>query len=127
MFGMTTRAAAGEIATAPAAAWRSWTVWGIAALFYLTGFYQRVSPAVMTSELMRDFGINAQSLGNLSAFYFYFYVMAQIPVGILIDTWGARKLLFWGSLLAAIGTLLFGATGNFVLACAGRAIIGGAT
>jgi MFS family permease len=124
---MTTRAAAGEIATAPAAAWRCWTVWGIAALFYLTGFYQRVSPAVMTSELMRDFGINAQSLGNLSAFYFYLYVMAQIPVGILIDTWGARKLLFWGSLSAAIGTLLFGATGNFVLACAGRAIIGGAT
>jgi MFS family permease len=108
-------------------AWRSWLVWGIAALFYLTGFYQRVSPAVMTSELMRDFHLGAGSLGSLSAFYFYFYVTMQIPVGVLIDTWGARKLLFWGALSAAAGTFLFGATSNFALACVGRAIIGGST
>jgi MFS family permease len=107
--------------------WRAWIVWGIAALFYLTGFYQRVSPAVMTSELMRDFGLGAKSLGSLSAFYFYFYVAMQIPAGVLIDSWGARKLLFWGSLSAAAGTFLFGVTSNFALACAGRAIVGGAT
>ena len=111
----------------PAITWRSWLVWGIAALFYLTGFYQRVSPAVMTTELMRDFGLGAKSLGSLSAFYFYFYVAMQIPAGVLIDSWGARKLLFWGSLSAAAGTFLFGATSNFALACVGRAIVGGAT
>jgi len=116
-----------ELSEAGAAPWRSWLVWGIAALFYLTGFYQRVSPAVMTSELMRDFGLNAKSLGNLSAFYFYFYVAMQIPAGVLIDTWGARKLLFWGALSAGFGTFLFGATSSFALACAGRAIIGAAT
>jgi len=110
-----------------AVTWRSWLVWGIAALFYLTGFYQRVSPAVMTSELMRDFGLGAKSLGSLSAFYFYFYVAMQVPVGVLIDSWGARKLLFWGALSAAAGTFLFGATSNFGLACIGRAIVGGAT
>ncbi|MDR3702275.1 MAG: MFS transporter [Candidatus Sulfopaludibacter sp.] len=112
---------------APVVTWRSWLVWGIAALFYLTGFYQRVSPAVMTSELMRDFGLGAKSLGSFSAFYFYFYVAMQVPVGVLIDSWGARKLLFWGALSAAAGTFLFGATSNFALACAGRAIVGGAT
>ncbi|MBV9745019.1 MAG: hypothetical protein JO099_14745, partial [Acidobacteriia bacterium] len=68
--------------------WLSWSIWGIAALFYLTGFYQRVSPAVMTTELMRDFHIGAKGLGNLSGFYFYFYVVIQIPVGLLIDSWG---------------------------------------
>ena len=111
----------------PPPTWRCWLVWGIAALFYLTGFYQRVSPAVMTSELMRDFHTGAKGLGNLSAFYFYFYVAMQVPVGVLIDSWGARKLLCWGAVSAAIGTLLFGATDNFALACAGRAIVGGAT
>lgn len=111
----------------PAVSWRAWLVWGIAALFYLTGFYQRVSPAVMTTELMRDFGLGAKSLGSLSAFYFYFYVAMQIPVGVLIDSWGARKLLFWGALSAAAGTFLFGSTSNFAVACAGRAIVGGAT
>jgi MFS family permease len=99
----------------------------VAALFYLSGFYQRVSPAVMTSELMSSFGIGAKDLGNLSAFYFYTYVAMQIPTGVLVDSWGARKLLIAGSISAAAGTFLFAATGNFALACLGRAIIGGAT
>jgi sugar phosphate permease len=111
----------------PAPLWLAASIWAIAALYYLIGFYQRVSPAVMTDELMRAFAIGAGSLGNLSAFYFYFYVAMQIPTGILIDLWGARKLLIGGSLVAATGTFLFGFTHSFVLACAGRAIIGGAT
>jgi sugar phosphate permease len=105
----------------------AWSVWGIAAIFYLTGFYQRVSLAVMTGELMRDFSIGAKGLGTLSAFYFYVYVAIQIPVGVLVDSWGARKLLIWGSLSAAAGTFIFGATHDFGIACAGRALVGGAT
>jgi MFS family permease len=108
-------------------AWLAWSVWGIAAAFYLTGFYQRVSPAVMTGELMRAFAIGAKDLGNLSAFYFYAYVAMQIPTGVLVDSWGARRLLIAGSVSAAAGTVLFAATDNYVLACAGRAIVGGAT
>lgn len=107
--------------------WRSWFVWGIAALFYLAGFYHRVSPAVMTDELMSAFNIGAGSLGNLSAFYFYFYVAMQIPTGILVDSWGARKLLIAGSISAGVGAFLFGSTHDFALACVGRAIIGGST
>src|ERR1700712_4739649 len=101
-------------------------IWGIAALFYLAGFYHRVSPAVMTDELMRTFGIGAASLGNLSAFYLYFYVAMQIPTGILVDSWGPRRLLIAGSIAVAVGAALFGSTDSFALACAGRAIIGGA-
>jgi MFS family permease len=108
-------------------AWLCWSVWGIAALFYLAGFYHRVSPAVMTDELMSTFHIGAAGLGNLSAFYFYFYVAMQIPTGILVDSWGARKLLIAGSIAACVGAFLFGSTSDFALACVGRAIIGGAT
>jgi MFS family permease len=107
--------------------WLSSLVWAIAALFYLSAFYQRVSPAVMTDELMRSFHISARALGNLSGFYFYAYVAMQIPTGILVDSWGARKLVIWGSISAALGTFLFGGAGSFALACLGRAIIGGAT
>ncbi len=107
--------------------WLSWSVWGIGAVFYLAVFFLRAAPAVMTAELMRDFGIGAASLGNLSAVYFYFYVAMQIPVGALTNSWGPRKLLVWGAISAAIGQFLFGATTNFALACVGRAIIGGST
>jgi len=99
--------------------WLSWTVWIIAASFYLAAFYLRVSPAVMTSELMRDFGIGAVALGQLSAFYYYAYVVLQIPTGVLVDSWGARRLLVLGAILAAAGVFLFGSTSNFIVGCIG--------
>ena len=105
----------------------AWLIWGIGALFYLSGYYLRVSPAVMTTELMRSFQTNAAGLGTLSGIFFYLYVIMQVPTGVLVDSWGPRKLLTWAGLLAAAGTFLFGATNNFDLACLGRAIVGGAT
>ena len=62
-----------SIATTPPAR-LAWTIWGFGATFYLMGFFQRVAPAVMTTELMQEFNLNATALGNLSAFYFYSYV-----------------------------------------------------
>ncbi|HUA63929.1 MAG TPA: MFS transporter [Verrucomicrobiae bacterium] len=108
-------------------AWLASGVWGIGAVFYLAVFFLRAAPAVMTAELMRDFHIGAASLGNLSAFYFYFYVAMQIPVGALTNSWGARKLLVYGAASAAAGQFLFGVTSNITIACVGRAIIGGST
>ena len=107
--------------------WLSWSVWGIGAIFYLCVFFLRAAPAVMTTELMRDFGIGAGSLGNLSAYYFYFYVAMQIPIGALTNSWGPRKLLACGAISAGLGAFLFGSTSNFAVACLGRAIIGGST
>ena len=108
-------------------AWQAWGVWSVAAVFYLASFYLRVAPAVMTSELMQSFGIAASQLGNFSAVFFYAYVLMQIPTGVLVDTWGARKLLIVGATAAAAGGLIFGSTSNFTLACVGRAIMGAAT
>jgi MFS family permease len=108
-------------------AWLPWTVWTVAATFYLAAFYLRTSPAVMTTELMRDFAIKASQLGQFSAFYFYAYIAMQIPTGVLVDSWGARRLLIGGSLAAAAGTMLFGLTTSYPLASIGRAIVGGST
>ncbi|MBE7550711.1 MAG: MFS transporter [Anaerolineales bacterium] len=103
----------------------AWTIWGLGAIFYLIGFYQRVAPAVMTTELMNAFQINAATLGNLSAFYFYSYVAMQVPTGVLADTWGPRRLLAGGALVCGAGTLLFALAPNILWADVGRLLIGG--
>jgi hypothetical protein len=38
----------------------AWTVWGLGALLYLIGFYQRVAPAVITDQLMLEFASAAR-------------------------------------------------------------------
>jgi MFS family permease len=103
----------------------SWLIWSLGALFYLIGFFHRLAPAVMTQELMRDFGISAGALGNLSGFYFYSYWLMQIPTGILADTWGPRRLLTFGALGSAAGAVVFGLAPNPAWAGAGRLLIGG--
>jgi MFS family permease len=103
----------------------AWMIWGLAALLYMIGFFQRVAPAVLSVELMRDFGIGAAALGQLSAFYFYSYVAMQIPTGILADRWGPRRLLSAGALVAGAGTVLFALAPDILWANAGRLLIGG--
>jgi len=103
----------------------AWFMWGLGALLYLMGFFHRVAPAVMTEALMRDFHINAAALGNLSAFYFYSYVAMQIPTGIIADTWGPRRLLSLGALVAGAGAVIFALSPSFLLAGLGRLLIGG--
>ena len=103
----------------------AWFIWGLGALFYLAGFFQRVAPGVMTQELMQDFHIFASGLGQLSALYFYSYVAMQIPTGILADTLGPRKLLTAGCMVAGLGTLLFALSSGFIGAGLGRLLIGG--
>ncbi|WDP84759.1 MAG: MFS transporter [Desulfobacter sp.] len=100
-------------------------IWGLGALFYLAGFFQRVAPGVMTQELMQDFNISASGLGHLSALYFYAYVAMQIPTGILADTLGPRKLLTAGCIISGVGTLLFSISPGFFGAGVGRLLIGG--
>jgi len=109
----------------PPPAYVSWSVWGLGALLYLFGFYQRVAPAVMTTELMKDFGIGATALGHLSAFYFYSYVAMQLPTGILVDTWGPHRLLTAGACVAGVGSLIFATASSAFGAGIGRLLIGG--
>ena len=103
----------------------AWLIWGLAALFYVIGFFHRLAPAVMTQELMRDFNISAAALGNLSGFYFYSYWLMQIPTGILADNWGPRRLLSFGALGSAAGAILFALALSMAWACFGRLLIGG--
>ncbi len=103
----------------------AWLCWGLGAALYIIGFFQRVAPGVMTSELMHDFNMSATGLGNLSGFYFYSYVAMQIPTGLLADSWGPRRLLTAGALVAGLGSLIFALAGGLFWACLGRLLIGG--
>lgn len=107
-----------------AAPWRPLLAWALASLFFCYAFVQRVSPSVMVDELMRDFAASAAILGNLSAFYFYAYAALQIPVGLLMDRIGPRRLMTAAVAVAAGGSLLFAASEGLAGAYLGRMLIG---
>lgn len=101
-----------------------WVMWGLATLFYCYEFFLQVSPSVMVKEIMQAFHVSAAQLGNLTAFYLYAYGIMQIPVGILLDRYGPRRLLTIATLFCAAGATLFGTTHSFPIAATGRFMIG---
>jgi len=103
---------------------RAWFIWSLAALAFGYAFFQRVTPAVMVDDLMVEFAIGATVLGTLSSLYFYPYVALQIPLGVLIDRWGARILMTLALSIAGIGSVLLATATSIELAYLGRFIIG---
>lgn len=78
----------------------------IAALFYLYEFFIRVSPSVITNELMRDFQIHAGYLGFLSSLFYYSYTAMQIPAGLLGDKYGPRIVLTVAAIICSLALII---------------------
>ncbi len=93
-------------------------------LFFLYAFVQRVAPSVMTGELMRDLAVGATSLGVLSSAYFYTYALLQLPIGLLTDRFGPRRLMSVAALVCAAASLGFAYSDTLWSASFYRAWIG---
>jgi sugar phosphate permease len=103
---------------------KSWLIWGCAALFYCYQFMLRVSPGVMTEDLMLSFQVDACALGTLTGFYYYTYSAMQIPIGSLMDYFKPRRMLCLETILCSLGVLLFSSADSIYTAAFGRALIG---
>ncbi len=99
-------------------------VWGLAATFFFVDYFARVAPSVMADDLMRTFQVTAFALGGLSSFFYYPYVMMQLPVGILVDRYGTRRLLVMATLICSAACIWFSFTQNIYLASCARFLLG---
>lgn len=98
--------------------------WATGAMFFFYAWILRVAPSVMIDELMRDFQIGAGAIGGLSAFYFYGYAGMQVPVGLLIDRFGPRRLMSVAALVCAAGCVVFALAPALWALSLGRFLIG---
>lgn len=103
---------------------KAWAIVGLGGLFYCYEYFLRVTPSMMTNELMQAYQLDAAMLGHLAAFYYYAYTPMQLPVGLLIDHYGPRRLLIFACLICVMGTLLFAISDRLLLAQMGRFLVG---
>ena len=101
-----------------------WLVWGLGAVLFAWGWFQRVAPGVMVDPLMRDFAVGGVVVGNLSAIYFYTYAISQVPAGLIVDAYGSRRIMVVSALLCAIGGIVFTQAESVTSAYVGRLLIG---
>ncbi len=103
---------------------RKWSIWGILVLSFVAVFFHRLAIGVVSDDLIRDLGLTGKTLGNLTAMNFYAYALMQIPVGIMVDTIGVRKICSWGTLLTGVGSIMFGLSNHLLLAYFSRFLVG---
>lgn len=103
---------------------RRWYIFLIFGIQFMLAHIQRMSPAVLASDLVNAFHVSATGLGFLSSAYYYTYGFAQIPVGILTDKIGVRKTALIFGLIGVAGSALFALAASLPVAILARVFIG---
>jgi MFS family permease len=91
--------------------------------YYIAYLFRTIS-AVMAAPLATELGLGADDLGLLTSVYFVTFAAAQIPIGILLDRYGPRRVQSVLLLVAAVGSTLFAVSDHFLMLLLGRALIG---
>lgn len=120
----TTAASSDRTAPAPLS-WRliAFVLLPFAGGFYLSYLYRSVN-ALIADYLASEFGIDAAQLGLLTSVYLLVTAVAQIPLGIMLDRYGPRRVQAALLVVAAIGALQFATARGFWGLLIGRALIG---
>ncbi len=103
-------------------------LWGRLVPAYAAGYFLsyglRSVNAVIAPELIRDLGITNADMGLLTSAYFLAFGLFQLPLGLLLDRFGPRRVEAVLLLIAATGCALFGAGQTLATLALGRALIG---
>ncbi|WFE65920.1 MFS transporter [Micromonospora sp. WMMD714] len=108
----------------PGSARRGALVWAVAVNAYLAAVFHRSSLGVTGVEATDRFAINASALAVFSVAQLAVYAAMQIPVGVLLDRYGSRRLLLAGGALMVAGQLCFAVATDVRLAVAARVLVG---
>jgi predicted MFS family arabinose efflux permease len=91
--------------------------------YYLSYLFRAVN-AVLGPGLAAQFGLSAAQLGLLTGVYFFSFGLFQIPLGVLLDRFGPRRVNGTLLLLATAGALMFSKASSYEGLVLARALIG---
>ncbi|MFF1907446.1 nitrate/nitrite transporter [Kitasatospora sp. NPDC058218] len=102
----------------------AWLAWSIGVSVYILAVIHRTSLGVAGLDAAERFAIGASALSTFSILQVLVYAAMQIPVGLLVDRFGPRRVLLFGVLLLSAGQLAFAFSSSFAPALASRAVLG---
>ncbi len=102
----------------------AWTLWIIASIFYAYQYILRVIPSIMLEDIIEQFGMNSSTFGQFSGVYYIGYSLMHLPIGIMLDRFGPRKVMTGCMILTVIGLMPLLFNSHFIYPIIGRLFIG---
>ncbi|MEW2285065.1 MFS transporter [Streptomyces sp. NPDC047841] len=103
---------------------RAVAVWSIGVAVYFVAVIFRTSLGVAGLDAADRFHVGASALSTFSILQLLVYAGMQIPVGLLVDHLGTKKVLSIGAVLFTAGQLGFAFSPSYGTALASRALLG---
>jgi MFS family permease len=103
---------------------RAWLVWSVGVAAYVVAVLQRTSLGVAGLDATRRFDASASTLASFAVLQLLVYAALQVPVGLLVDRFGARRLIVVGAFLMAAGQVVLAVADQVPLAVLGRVLVG---
>ena len=91
---------------------------------YFLSYHFRTANAVVGPVLAEEFALGAADLGLLTSTYFLVFGAVQLPLGMLLDRFGARRVEAFLLLFAAAGAAVFASADGVAGLALGRGLIG---
>ena len=91
--------------------------------YYMSYLFRTVN-AIISPQLVSDVGLTPSALGFMTAAYFMTFAAVQLPLGIVLDKYGPRKVQAALLIVAAAGAALFAVGTDAVTLIIGRGLIG---
>ena len=101
-----------------------WTIGLLLGLGVLVNYFDRVNLSVSHDALVGSFGISATTFGLLSAAYSWTYALCQLPVGVVLDRLGVRRVSLWSVSVWGIASLAAAVAPGVRLFFAARLLLG---
>src|SRR6186997_2945064 len=92
---------------------KTWMVWSAATAVYILAVFHRTSLGVSGLVAAERFHISSAQLATFTMVQLFVYAAMQIPVGVILDRVGAKKLLVTGVVLMTAGQFAFAFVSTF--------------
>lgn len=103
---------------------RGLIIWLTAVLLYTMAVTGRTSFGVASVEAIEQYHIDATRLAVFASLQLGAYSLSQIPVGLLVDKFGPRKLLIAGALVMGVGQVILAFGSSYPVALFARVLVG---
>ncbi|HET7876563.1 MAG TPA: MFS transporter [Methylomirabilota bacterium] len=103
---------------------RRWLILGVCILGFMQTHMHRVGFAPLIPDFISDLGIAYATAGTIMTAYFWTYTAVQVPIGVVTDRFGSRRVMLGFLVVLVAGVVAFTMSRTYTQSLLARCLVG---